>query len=248
MTEAGTIMQRLASTIEGSVLLNAQSQDRYKVITAVNLPDLVPQTPDPPISWPLAPPIGAAVIAHRSQSERSKWLSRVQSETLRSHLEEFLTTIRSEGVGVWRQGETTTHNRGDTMQLLGRLSSEGRARGDDESFAVLLSLVGLDINPCGYTSRDLEGPGPFSVSYLSGVVIGADGTALYELSVTLLRTAVRKNELRELIDLVRSSADQLSALLAPPNAEDASWGPGREAGTVLAPQFRQAEAERAPVP
>jgi DNA-binding IclR family transcriptional regulator len=149
---------------------------------------------------PIFPPFGAVVMAFRSPAERRDWLAHTPDTAAREHLERFLSTVRTEGVGIWRLD--------DAMEQVAdaiRAMSVMTGRSDLPQMSVFLQRIGR-----GYLASELAEAGTLPVSYMAAPVFGHDGRPQFEVELHLLQPVARASDVRELARELRAAAHELT--------------------------------------
>jgi DNA-binding IclR family transcriptional regulator len=149
---------------------------------------------------PIFPPFGAVVMAFRSPAERRDWLAHTPDLAAREHLERFLSTVRTEGVGIWRLD--------DAMEQVAdaiRMMSAMTGRSGLPQMSAFLQRIGR-----GYLASELAEAGALPVSYMAAPVFGHDGRPQFEVELHLLQPAARASDVRELAGELRAVAHELT--------------------------------------
>ncbi len=152
---------------------------------------------------PFIPPFGAVVLAFASDREQQAWLDLVSDRAVRRHLSQLLATVRQQGVAVWR---FDAH----TQFISDAIFASHSAQGALQARAVLSSLLD-ELARLGYLAPELRSKRSFSVAYLEAPIFDADGRTCYELEVHVLRDAVSRAELKEIVTGLRRGAAELTA-------------------------------------
>lgn len=149
---------------------------------------------------PIFPPFGAVVMAFRTAAERRDWLANTPDAATREHLEQFLSTVRTEGVGIWRLD--------DAMEQVNeaiRTMSTATGRTDLPQLSQVLLRIGR-----GYLAADLDHPGLLPVSYMAAPVLGRDGRPQFEVELHVLRPDAPPSDVRNLAAELLAVADELT--------------------------------------
>lgn len=149
---------------------------------------------------PMFPPFGAVVMAFRGPAERREWLAHTPDAAAREHLERFLSTVRAEGVGIWRLDDAM----GQVAEAI-RTMSTMTGRSDLPQMSAFLQRIGR-----GYLAGELAEATTLPVSYMAAPVFGHDGRPQFEVELHLLRPDARASDVRELADELRAVADELT--------------------------------------
>ncbi|MQA86580.1 MAG: helix-turn-helix domain-containing protein [Streptosporangiales bacterium] len=167
----------------------------------------VPAGVTPGTRFRLRAPAGAAVVAWRSDADRETWL-RDTPQRRADQLRRFLTTIRSEGVGVWRlePGADT-----DLLELLGQVAAALAADPTQRELRTKVLAILGSFSTYGYRADELASARTVPVSYLVTPVFDAAGEVRYELQMGILRPDVPKPELEGCIRRLRAAGEALSS-------------------------------------
>lgn len=158
------------------------------------------------VRLPLIAPVAAAVIAHRGAQARRAWLDTVPDEE-RVEFDNALTQARRDGVTVFGLGGADPKALDVLAEVVEMLAEHPRRAALRQRVFEL--LAGLNGNP--YTTEQLAGNGPLSVSYLAAPVFD-NGQAVYELQLGPLRAAVSAADRDRYISDLRATAEKLSSL------------------------------------
>ena len=123
------------------------------------------------------------------------------------HLDRVLEALRAHGVAVWRLDAATellSEAIFASQAVIDRLAAARRDVPDGR-----VSLLGM-FDRLGMSVDDLARPDPVSVAYLEAPVFDADGTTCYVLEVHVLRDALPRAQLGDIVDRARAAADELT--------------------------------------
>jgi DNA-binding IclR family transcriptional regulator len=209
LSRAESVMNRLLEelAVEGVGLSLVEGHQLARV-ARVGAPTAVDA--GPMFRMPLVPPFGVVVAAFGSDREQRAWLDLVGDPAVRKHLKRLLETVREQGVAVWRFDAQTQFISDAIFASNSALISNWTARPEGAVNAHLSGLL-QDLASLGYLAHELASKRPVSVAYLEAPVFDADGRTCYELEVHVLREAVSKKELTNIISHLRMAADELTA-------------------------------------
>lgn len=191
---ARTLLQRLHDETGYPASLSRVADDHTDVVASAG------RQPGEVTRLPMVPPFGAVVMAFRTVEERRRWLAQAPDAATRKHLEQFLVTVRAEGVGIWRLDEA--------MELVAEAMRALATVGADTG---RLSELLLRIGRFGYLTSDLQRARTLPVSYLAAPVFGPDGRPQFELELHVLRPDVSRAEVRRLVTRLLAVAGELTA-------------------------------------
>jgi DNA-binding IclR family transcriptional regulator len=208
LQSAEPVMTRLFEElrVEG-VALSLIDGGRWARVARVGSPTAVDA--GPMFKMPFIPPFGAVVAAFAPEREQRAWLDLVSDQAVRQHLRRLLETVRQQGVAVWRF-DAHTQFISDAIfaahsAVISKLTSP-----DSDSGNRLSSLL-HELARLGYLAPELQSKRSFAVAYLEAPIFDADGRTCYELEVHVLRDAVTKAELTDIVARIRVAAAELTA-------------------------------------
>lgn len=179
----------------------------------------VPAGVDTGVRLPLAAPLGASVMAFRSQQSQQDWI-RTAPESHWPVLRSLLHQIHRSGAAVFAADGVTLEILDVLRELVGLLAEHPRNVAIRQRLFEFLSR--LSARP--YAAEELASDAELSISYLSAPVFDQGGNAAYELQIGTLRPAVTRAEREKYIREICSTA----AILASPrdcNATRSESGP-----------------------
>jgi DNA-binding IclR family transcriptional regulator len=182
-------------------------------------------TPQPRLltRLPLLPPMGAATVAFSGPEVGQAWVDRAPDAETRRHLGRFLTSVREQGVAVWRFDRVGSA----VAARLGDLVSAGPGPLDppDQSVRTAVADVLLALGRHGYTTDELtRANGPLPIALVAAPVFDERGVPLYELGLHVLQPRVTSARLRTLARRVRTDADALTVVCGGiPDRPTATW-------------------------
>lgn len=194
---AQELLRRLTDTTGLATSLSRVAADHTSVVASFGRAR--PGHPDR-THLPIFPPFGAAVMAFRTPAERRDWLAHTPGTAAREHLDRFLTTVRTTGVGVWRLDDAVEQVTEAIRAMSARTDRSGLPQMSD-----FLLRIGR-----GYLASELAEATTLAVSYMAAPVLGHDGRPQFEVELHLLRPDASQGEVRRLTDELRAVADELT--------------------------------------
>lgn len=197
-------LDRLAQRVGCAVGLSTVHRDQMIVVAVAMRTGHIPAGISAGTRVPLAPPAGAAIIAHSDADTQNEWLARGRSQD-RDRLAQLLTTIRRSGIGVWGAGAAI-----DTVDVIADvvsfLSDNPASAGLRDRVVRLLSSV----NGLPYTASQLAVDDDLPVSVLTTPVFDATGSATWELQIGPFRERVSPAERQGYIHELTATAARLT--------------------------------------
>jgi DNA-binding IclR family transcriptional regulator len=210
---AEPVMNRLLEELEvEGVALSLIDGNQWARVARVGLPTGVDF--GPMFRMPLVPPFGAVVAAFGTDREQRAWLDLAGDRAVRQHLQRLLETVRQQGVAIWRY-DAQTQFISDAIfassSAVTKWTSTPAGSGAADSNGRFSSLLN-DLARLGYLAADLSSRRSFPVAYLEAPIFDADGRTCYELEVHVLREAVSKKDLKNIVARLRIAAGELTAV------------------------------------
>jgi DNA-binding IclR family transcriptional regulator len=170
------------------------------------------------IRFPLQPPYGAAIIAHRPEVEQRRWIERAALDGhQRDQWSTILAGIRRRGVGAWKPGPQGTSAREATLLLLGAVSADPPPQALHQRLVELLAQLGDRPLSDAELDSDVEVP----VGYLTAATFDEDDVG-YEIALHVERAAMSRSDrtmrVNRLLEAVTRLAAERPAAPADPTA------------------------------
>lgn len=198
-------LDRLAGNVACAVGLSTVHRGQL-IVTAVTMHrGRIPAGIASGTRLPLAPPAGAAIIAHADASIRDGWLSRAKQSEIAQYAV-VLDTIRDKGFGVWGAGAADIETVDVIADVVSFLSDNPASADLRDRVVHLLS----SLNGAPYRPAELAEDKELAVSVLTAPVFDRNGMARWELQIGPFRPAVPLAERRRYIHELTSAARQLS--------------------------------------
>jgi DNA-binding IclR family transcriptional regulator len=195
-------LDRLAERVGCAVGLSTVHQDQMIVVAVAMGAGRIPAGIASGTRIPLAPPAGAAIVAHADLAIQDAWLACGRDQDT-ARLRRLLTTIRDTGVGVWGVGAASIGTVDVIADVVSFLSDNPANAGLRDRVVRLLS----GLNGMPYEPNQLAVDEDLPVSVLTTPVFDSQGRALWELQIGPFRGAVpptdRENYVRELTSTAR---------------------------------------------
>jgi DNA-binding IclR family transcriptional regulator len=208
LQSAEPVMKRLYAELEvEGVSLSLIDGNQWARVTRVGSPTGVDV--GPMFRMPLIPPFGAVVVAFGTEREQRAWLDLVSDRAVRQHLQRLLETVRQQGVALWRF-DAYTQFISDAIFASHSVAISKLASPSSDADSGRLSRLLHELARLGYLESEIQAKRSFSVAYLEAPIFDADGRTCYELEVHVLREAVSKKELKEIVARIRDAADELT--------------------------------------
>jgi DNA-binding IclR family transcriptional regulator len=210
LQSAEPVMNRLFDELDvKGIALSLIDGNQWARVTRVGSPTGVDV--GPMFRMPLIPPFGAVVVAFGTDREQRTWLDLVGDRAVRQHLQHLLETVRQQGVAIWRFDAYTQFISDAIFASHSAFVSKLLASPPDADSSRRLTGLLHELARLGYLASEIQSKRSFSVAYLEAPIFDADGRTCYELEVHVLREAVSKQELKDIVARIRIAADELTA-------------------------------------
>ena len=199
-------LERLADRVGCAAGLSTIHRNRLLVVALTGDRGPVPAGISAGTHVPLAPPSGAAMIAHANPARQTAWLGRAGIDA-RAEFEDVLSAIRRNGVGVWGRGANMSAMTliAEAVQVLSEHPSNAAL--SERLIALFASLIG---SPYDLDKTD----DTVAVSLITAPVFSANGVAQWELQIAPFHPALPRPAREQMIAEIKRTAGDLGRLVA----------------------------------